>query len=70
MKRISRASGIKCSSHMMRHTFAMIARMSEVNPRLVADFLGHKNTSMTDHYTHKTVEGMQNVVELRSKHMH
>jgi integrase len=55
---------------MMRHTFAMIARMSEVNPRLVADFLGHKNTSMTDHYTHKTVEGMQNVVELRSKHMH
>lgn len=70
MKRISRASGIKCSPHMMRHTFATIARMSEENPRLVADFLGHKNTSMTDHYTHKTVEGMQNVVELRSKYMH
>lgn len=70
MERISKASGIKCSPHMMRHTFATFARIEEANPRLLADFLGHKSTSMTDKYSHKTIQGMEKIIDLRNNQMH
>ena len=50
-------TGIKITPHVLRHFFATQAQASNINPRLVADFLGHKNISMTDHYTHATDEG-------------
>lgn len=70
MDRISRKCGIKCSPHMMRHTFATVARTEGVDARMVADFLGHKNISMTDHYTHRTVAGMDKVIQLVNKKLH
>lgn len=70
MEKVSRASGIKCSPHMMRHTFTTIMRTSEADPRLLADFLGHKNTSITDHYSHKTTSGMEKIIDLSSREMH
>lgn len=70
MDRISRKCGIKCSPHMMRHTFATVARTEGIDARMVADFLGHKNVSMTDHYTHRTAAGMDKVIELVNKKLH
>lgn len=70
MDRISKASGIKCSPHMMRHTFTTMMRIDEANPRLLADFLGHKDTSITDQYSHKTAEGMESIIDLSSRRMH
>lgn len=70
MDRISRKSGVKCTPHMMRHTFATVARMDGIDSRMVADFLGHKNVTMTDHYTHRTAAGMEKVIELVNKRLH
>lgn len=70
MERVSRKCGVKCNPHMMRHTFATIARTEGSDSRIVADFLGHKNVSMTDHYTHATTEGMDKVINLVNKRMH
>ncbi len=69
MERVSIASGIKCSPHMMRHTFATMARIEDTNPRLLADFLGHKTTAMTDKYSHKTAEGMEKIVNLSNRRL-
>lgn len=67
MDDISIESGVKCTPHMMRHTFATYARVEGINARLLADYLGHKNTTMTDHYSHQTVEGMEKVIDLSSR---
>lgn len=50
-------TGIKITPHVLRHFFATQAQSTNVNPRLIANFLGHTNISMTDHYTHPTDEG-------------
>lgn len=67
MKTVSRASGIYCHPHMMRHTFATLSRIENADPRLLADYLGHKNTTMTDHYSHATAEGMMTIIDLPSR---
>lgn len=67
MQTVSRASGVYCHPHMMRHTFATLSRIEKADPRLLADYLGHKNTTMTDHYSHATAEGMMTIIDLPSK---
>ena len=54
---ITLQTGIKITPHILRHFFATQAQSSNINPRLVADFLGHKNIAMTNHYTHATDDG-------------
>ena len=56
-KSIKKKTGIKITPHTLRHFFATQAQATNINPRLVANFLGHTNVSMTDHYTHATDDG-------------
>ena len=52
-----KSTGIHVTPHILRHFFATQAQATNINPRLVANFLGHTNVSMTDHYTHATDDG-------------
>lgn len=54
---IKKTTGINITPHILRHFFATQAQSSNINPRLIANFLGHTNVSMTDHYSHPTDEG-------------
>lgn len=54
---IKKITGITITPHILRHFFATQAQSTNINPRLIANFLGHTNISMTDHYTHATDEG-------------
>ena len=54
---IKKITGINITPHILRHFFATQAQSTNINPRLIANFLGHTNISMTDHYTHATDEG-------------
>ena len=55
--KIKKTTGINITPHILRHFFATQAQSTNINPRLIANFLGHTNISMTDHYTHATDEG-------------
>ena len=70
MSYVSEETGVKASPHMMRHTFTTQAALAGVNGRALADYLGHKKTSMTEHYTHATEEGSQKVIRIASTRMH
>lgn len=54
---IKKKTGINITPHILRHFFATQAQSTNINPRLIANFLGHANVSMTDHYSHPTDEG-------------
>ena len=54
---VKKKTGINITPHILRHFFATQAQSSNINPRLIANFLGHTNVSMTDHYSHPTDEG-------------
>ena len=54
---IKKKTGINITPHILRHFFATQAQSTNINPRLIANFLGHANISMTDHYSHPTDEG-------------
>lgn len=56
-------TGINITPHILRHFFATQAQSSNINPRLIANFLGHATVSMTDHYSHPTDEGSILVME-------
>lgn len=60
---IKKISGINITLHILRHFLATQAQSTNINPRLIANFLGHANISMTDHYTHATEEGEILVME-------
>lgn len=55
--KIKKKTGINITPHILRHFFATQAQSTNINPRLIANFLGHTNISMTDHYTHATDDG-------------
>ena len=55
--KIKKITGINITPHILRHFFATQAQSTNINPRLIANFLGHTNVSMTDHYSHPTDEG-------------
>ena len=54
---VKKNTGINITPHILRHFFATQAQATNVNPRLIANFLGHTNISMTDHYSHPTDDG-------------
>lgn len=64
--KIKKTTGINITPHILRHFFATQAQSTNINPRLIANFLGHTNISMTDHYTHATDEGGILVMEKNS----
>ena len=68
VKSIGAKLNIYITPHMLRHYFATQAQAKNINPRLIADFLGHKNISMTDHYSHQTEEGTLHVLSQVSDH--
>ena len=60
---IKKKTGVNITPHILRHFFATQAQSTNINPRLIANFLGHTNVSMTDHYSHPTDEGSILVME-------
>lgn len=61
--KITENTGVKITPHMLRHYFATQSQLKGLPPRLVADFLGHKNITMTEHYSHQTETGTRIVLE-------
>ena len=55
--KIKKITGINITPHILRPFFATQAQSTNINPRLIANFLRHANISMTDLYTHATNEG-------------
>lgn len=62
-KIMSNKLNICITPHKLRHYFATQGQLTGLNPRLIADFLGHKNISMTNHYSHQTEEGTRLVLD-------
>lgn len=67
-KKVNEVLDENLTPHMLRHFFATQAQSQNINPRLISDFLGHKQTTMTDHYSHQTDDGtklvLQNTIDL------
>lgn len=61
--KISKIINIKITPHKLRHYFATQGQLTGLNPRLISDFLGHKNISMTDNYSHQTEDGTRLITE-------
>lgn len=61
-QRISKNVGFTITPHMLRHYFATQAHLAGISPRLIADFLGHSEITMTDKYSHPTDEGAKQVL--------
>jgi integrase len=51
-ERISKATGIRVSSHRLRHTYATLLRMSNVSDRVAMELLGHSSYAMLQRYSH------------------
>lgn len=68
-ERVSESCDIKVTPHILRHFFATQAAIAGVPIEHAAAYLGHKNTSMTEHYTHISDETASNVVDLVSRHI-
>lgn len=53
-KKAIKASGLKdVSLHMLRHSFASMAILNDINIKVVSEMLGHSNISITaDTYMH------------------
>ncbi|MGK4178857.1 tyrosine-type recombinase/integrase [Lapidilactobacillus dextrinicus] len=60
-KKVSDECGIKVHPHMLRHYFATIALADGVPDMEVANWLGHKNVSMTHDYSRPTEFGTNKV---------
>ena len=55
---------VRVTSHRFRHTFTTQAIASNgVNPLQLKTVLEHADLSMTDHYTHGSIETAKNVIE-------
>ena len=61
--KIKKITEINITPHILRYFFATQAQSTNINPRLIANFLGHANISMTDHYTNATDDGGILVIE-------
>lgn len=68
-KRISKALGIHLHPHMLRHSFVTQAALAGANQADVQQFVGHKNLSMTEYYTHLTNQGTSQLVDMISEEL-
>ena len=51
-RKYQKYTGIKCTAHQLRHSFATIAFENDISPKIVQEILGHKQLSTTmDIYT-------------------
>lgn len=49
---------------MLRHNFTTQAALSEVNKADLQKFIGHKNSAMTEYYTHSTSTGTEKLFNI------
>lgn len=66
---VSEATGIKISPHMLRHFFATQAAIAGVPKEHAAAYLGHRDKTMTEYYTHIENETASDVIDLVSKRL-
>ena len=45
-------TGIQCTAHQLRHSFATIAFENNVDAKIIQEILGHKQLNTTQIYTH------------------
>lgn len=64
LKTVGKETNMYIHPHMLRHTFTTQASLAGANRIDLQRFVGHKNGSMTDYYTHETKEGTQNLVNI------
>ncbi|MBC1521142.1 phage integrase family protein [Listeria aquatica] len=51
------------------HSFVTQATLAGANQADVQQFVGHKNLSMTDYYTHSTKQGTSQLVDIISEQL-
>ncbi|MFI6713305.1 tyrosine-type recombinase/integrase [Nonomuraea sp. NPDC050478] len=62
--RISRASGIPMTAHVLRHTFATLMRRGGADMETVSALLGHSSADVTrETYVHTTVEDLRRALD-------
>lgn len=66
-ERVSQTCDIKVSPHMLRHFFATQAVIAGVPLEYTAAYLGHREKTMTEHYTHIKDETAGDVINLVSQ---
>lgn len=63
-------TGIKCTTHQLRHSFATIAFENDIDPKIVQEILGHKQLSTTmDIYTDFRKSHLKNITDLLNEKM-
>lgn len=68
-ERVSKACDIKVSPHMLRHFFATQAAIAGVPKEHAAAYLGHRDKTMTEYYTHIENETAAGVIDIVSKRL-
>lgn len=64
LNKINKAYGLKVHPHMLRHNFTTQAALSGVNKADLQKFIGHKNSAMTEYYTHSTSTGTEKLFNI------
>ena len=64
--KISHASGIKVTPHMLRHTFGRLSVEANINIRVIQGMMGHSSISTTQIYTHVTTKAMRKALDQTS----
>lgn len=67
--KVSKSCNIKISPHMLRHFFATQAAIAGVPKEHAAAYLGHKNKTMTEYYTHIQNETATDVINIVSNRL-
>lgn len=63
-KHYKETTGISCTAHQLRHSFATIAFENEIDPKVIQEILGHKQLSTTmDIYTDLRLSHLKDVTE-------
>lgn len=65
--RVSGACGVKVSPHMLRHFFATQSAIAGAPREHTAAYLGHRDKTMTEYYSHIENETAAGVVDIFSK---
>lgn len=62
LRKLEKEYDIKVHPHLLRHNFTTQALLAGANSNDLRKFVGHKNSSMTDHYSHATDEGREKLM--------
>ena len=58
-----KALGIKHTPHALRHTFISMLDKCNISPVALKRIVGHANTSVTEHYTHKDITDLKETIK-------